>query len=253
MRPDNSTQDNILAVGLKQQQFNSAIARYHSRSTYRWIGKAISFFVIVLQILMATQIFPFSISPLQQIAAFISAILIADFINGLVHMFMDNHDDYASVFGPLVAAFHLHHRTPQYAVRPLPVVYFMETGSKIWLIPFLGIGVLLSYFNLLPAAVMWGWFYTGVLSSVAEVAHYSCHVPETPIPKLLRFARLFISKKHHAKHHIKDNCHYAFLNGFTDPLLNTIARWFFAGYKETTDQHYAFYNGPDTKNRKVVA
>ena len=88
---------------------------------------------------------PLAIGAAGQLAAIIAAWLLTDFINGLVHIYMDHNDRYDSLAGPLVANFHLHHKTPLYRKNPLPIVYFMETGSKIWLVGYLlGVALLLA-------------------------------------------------------------------------------------------------------------
>lgn len=91
--------------------------------------------------------------------------------------------------------------------------------------------------------------YIGILSSVAEVSHYLCHSSTSAVADFLGKVGLLLSKHHHAKHHLRDNCNYAFLNGFTDPLLNRIAAAFCKGYKNNTDLHYANYISEDSENR----
>lgn len=66
---------------------------------------------------------------------------------------------------------------------------------------------------------------------------------------LLGKVGLLLSKRHHVKHHLQDNCNYAILNGFTDPLLNLIAVTYCNGYKHDTDLHFANYAGVDSENR----
>ena len=90
-----------------------------------------------MQIFFLYKVVPLSIGAGWQIVSLVSAFFLADLINGLVHMYMDNNDNYDSLPGPLIAAFHLHHRTPLYKKNPLLLVYFNESGSKIWLAVFL--------------------------------------------------------------------------------------------------------------------
>lgn len=167
-------------------------------------------------------------------------------------MVMDNTGRYTSWTGPLVAAFHLHHRTPPYKVNALLMVYFNETGSKVWLAPVLGLSAILVGAGLVHPVAAYVLLYTGILSSVAEVSHYCCHVPDTLLPRILRRLGLFLTKPNHARHHLEDNRDYAFLNGITNPILNLIAARFHPGYKKTTDLHYAIYEGRDTRNRETA-
>ena len=233
----------------KQQQFNAAMDLYEKRRVYRLIGKAVSLANVSLQVYVLVLVLPLSIGVPWQLLSFLVAYVAADFFNGLVHMIMDNSDSYDTPAGPLIAAFHLHHRTPLYRKNLLPLVYFNESGAKIWLVGVLLLTVLLIKTSSVPPVVSTMLAYFGILSSVAEVSHYSCHVMDAGITRWLRSAGLLLSKKHHARHHLEDNVHYAFLNGLTDPLLNLIAKKFFPGYKNTTDRHYATYAGAGTANR----
>jgi hypothetical protein len=233
----------------KQQQFNAAMERYEKRPESRGVGQAVSFINVGLQMVLAALTIPQSIGPGRQVLTFGVAYILADFLNGLVHMYMDNNDGYTSPAGPLIASFHLHHRTPRYKKNPLLVVYYQESGSKIWLAFFLVCGVLGVWQGVLTGVAAYGALYFAVLSSVAEVAHYLCHVPQSEPTRFLGRLGILLSKRHHMRHHTEDNLHYAFLNGMTDPLLNLIAKKIYSGYKNTTDLHYACYKGTDTENR----
>ena len=102
------------ALELKQQQFNAAMERYENVGIYKAIGKIVSALNISLQIYLLYLVLPLSIGLPLQALSFCTAYLAADFINGLVHMYMDGNEDYTSPAGPLIAAFHLHHKTPVY-------------------------------------------------------------------------------------------------------------------------------------------
>ncbi|NTW58475.1 MAG: hypothetical protein HGB21_06555 [Nitrospirae bacterium] len=237
------------AIEEKQRQFNAAMERHEQKAVYQAIGKAVSLANVSLQAYSLALVLPLSIGWSMQALAFIAAYAAADLVNGLVHLYMDNNDDYASPAGPLIAAFHLHHRTPVYKKNPLAVVCFNESGSKNWLVGYLLLAVVLIRTGTVPPGAAWTMVYVGILSSVAEVSHYCCHTVDGRMTDLLRKAGLFLCKKHHARHHLNDNVSYAFLNGMTNPLLDIIANWFFSGYKNTTDLHYAAYTGQGTANR----
>jgi hypothetical protein len=237
------------ALALKQMQFNAAMDLYENRSTYRGIGKLVSILVVSLQLLLLYLALPLSLGLPLQILSFLTAYLAADFLNGLVHMYMDNNDNYESPAGPLIAAFHLHHRTPLYKKNPLLLVYFNESGSKIWLVGYLLIAAILIGTASVPPVVSYVLMYIGILSSFAEVTHYCCHVTDSGMTRLINTSGVFLSKRHHARHHLADNVEYAFLHGFTDPILNVISKKLYRGYKHTTDLHYFNYTGKGTENR----
>lgn len=180
-----------------------------------------------------------------------SAYIITDFINGLVHMYMDNNTNYTSIFGPFIAAFHLHHRNKKYKTRHPFLVYFIESGPKFWLILYLGATLFLQYELNLPLVINIFLVSIGILSSFSEVSHYWCHNTNKKnfIIHKLQKMRLLLKKEHHFLHHRYDNINYAFLNGLTDPLLNIIAQKLYKGYKKNADLHALNYDDSQTKNR----
>jgi hypothetical protein len=234
----------------KQMQFNMAMERFQKLPGYVWTGRLTSFVVIASQIALGALAFRQPISLPAHLLAFIAAFALADFVNGLAHMYMDNNDDYNSIVGPLVAAFHLHHRRPQYKINPLHVVYIHESGSKIWLAALSLIAVPLAWGGGIRGPAIYILFYFSALSSIAEISHYLCHTPAPKFLQLLGKAGILMSARYHSRHHTGDNFNYTFLNCMTDPLVNMLARVLYPrGYKKTTDTHYAFYEGSDTENR----
>ena len=238
-----------MELSAKQEQFNAAMERYTFQTGYKVFGPLVSVANISLQLYLLYLVWPHSIGPIRQLVALVAAYLLTDFINGLVHMYMDNNDRYDSIDGPLVANFHLHHRTPLYQRRNLLIVYFNETGSKVWLVGYLLLVVIVQAFFTVNPTLLYILVYFGILSSVAEVSHYLCHSSTSPFALFLARIGLLLPKRHHAAHHLQDNVSYAFLNGVTDPLLNRIAAACCKGYKQGTDLHYARYSGTATESR----
>lgn len=225
----------------KQRQFNAAMERYTARTGYQQFGTGVAFANISLQAWLLWRLWPLAIGVGNQLAALIIAWVLADFVNGLVHMYMDDNDRYESLVGPLIANFHLHHKTPRYQKKSLPVVYFVESGSKIWLVPSLGAVALLTKLDGISSLLLHILVYTGILSSVAEVSHYLCHTSRSPVATFFGNCGILLGKRHHALHHLQDNVGYAFLNGLTDPVINRIAARCSRGYKQNTDLHYTAY------------
>jgi hypothetical protein len=114
----------LMNLELKQKQFNSAMDLYESRKRYKLFGVFVSITNICLQIYTLSRAFMLSLGFWRQILSLIAAYLITDFLNGLVHLYMDDNDNYESWAGPLIANFHLHHRTPRYQDNNLFLVYF---------------------------------------------------------------------------------------------------------------------------------
>jgi hypothetical protein len=234
-----------MGLELKQQQFNSAMKLYESKQIYKLLGRFVAITNISLQIYILSQVLTLAIGFWWQIISVIAAYLITDFINGLVHLYMDANDNYDSLAGPLIANFHLHHRTPRYEDNNLLVVYFNETGSKIWLVFYLiGVAVFFQLPNSNPL-LLYALTYVGILSSIAEVSHYLSHNSDAAAVLLLARIKLLLPQQEHARHHREDNVSYTFLNGIANPLVDFIAKIFSVGYKSNTDLHYATYSAPN--------
>jgi hypothetical protein len=239
----------IMNLEAKQKQFNAAMELFDTRKGYKLFGVFVSITNIALQIYTLSCALMLSIGFWQQIVCLIAAYLITDFGNGLVHLYMDSNDNYESWAGPLIANFHLHHRTPRYQDNNLAVVYFNETGSKAWLVLYLlAVAVLFHLANISPF-LLYILTYIGILSSIAEVSHYLAHNSNSVVVSSLARSKLLLPKRQHATHHLQDNISYTFLNGVTDPLVDAIAGKFFAGYKNKTDLHYAKYSGTAVPRR----
>jgi hypothetical protein len=162
---------------------------------------------------------------------------------------MDHNDHYESWAGPVIANFHLHHKTPRYQDNNLFVVYFNETGSKVWMVFYLAAVAVLFHLPGIPPVFLYILTYVGILSSVAEVSHFLSHNSMSRAALLLARMKLLLPKRRHAAHHLQDNVSYTFLNGMTDPLVNFIARRYFTGYKKNTDLHFAKYTGAGLTRR----
>lgn len=237
--PDDTVESILLR---KQGEFQHAIERYGTVPFYRRAGLAVSvanmslLVWLILHGLRGWSGFP------TEAAALASAALVADFVNGVVHLIMDRASGYRSAIGPFVANFHLHHRIPNYRRRNLFAVWFLESGSKFWLV-----GYLAAVVWALPSAMGWSpaWAHflvlVGVLSTWAEVSHYMCHTTRYRIQGFLERIGLVLSRSGHSRHHAEDNVDYAFLNGWTNPVLNRLAKLLSRGYKSTTDLHTAAY------------
>jgi hypothetical protein len=234
----------------KAAEYEKAMDDYHRSFFYQHVGVVVSAVVVVLQfIALASVPWSWGMVSAQYLACFIVAYLATDFINGFVHMWMDNNNDYTSAIGPLVAVFHLHHKRPRYQSHHPLVIYFFESGSKNWLVVYLALVIVAQWALALPAALSFTLALVGILSSVAELSHYWCHNSKHPVIRGLQRVGLLLSPEHHAVHHAQDNTHYAFLNGATDPVLNFIAKRAFAGYQNLADVHASGYTGVMNANR----
>lgn len=230
---------------LKIAQFSTAIELYKNNPWYSRFELLVSCSIVFFQMLSLYYLIHAydGNSTFLIIGAFILSYLITDFINGIIHMYMDNNTQYSSIAGPFIAAFHLHHAKPKYTHQHPLKVYFFESGTKFWLLGYLFVLLCLQHTVSLPYGLNCCLIFTGILSSVAEVSHYWSHnaSKDNKVIYMLQKYHLLLSKKHHINHHRFDNTHYAFLNGITDPLINIISRYYYDGYKDNADNHIAAY------------
>jgi sterol desaturase/sphingolipid hydroxylase (fatty acid hydroxylase superfamily) len=232
----------------KQQEFNLAMKKYHDNKRYRYIYLLVSVLNVSMQLYLFLVLFTLHFEWYAFVIIFIFSYFITDFINGYVHLYMDNNESYNSLVGPFIASFHLHHRTPDYRKFSILKIYFNESGPKFWLLLFLIFTIILSFISSNDYLLL-GLILVGILSSIAEVSHFLCHSSTSKVVLFLQKIRLLLSMEHHRNHHSKDNQSYAFLNGMSDFLLDKIAKKFYGGYQEHSDLHSQGYEGEDTKNR----
>ena len=235
-------------ISLKQEEFNVAMKKYHTVPFYQNTYKLVSIINITLQVILLLVLFSLSISFIWLVPILFISYFMADFLNGLVHLYMDHNDKYNSFFGVFIASFHLHHKTPEYKNNNVFVIYFNESGMKFWLVIYL-VSVLVLAMIEINHIVLAILILVGILSSFAEVSHYLCHNSKSKVVKFLQSIGIILSMKHHKKHHNEDNNSYAFLNGMSDFLIDKIAHIFYSGYKNNSDKHYEYYQGDDTSNR----
>ena len=222
--------------------------RFHRNPLYNKAGIAVSAIIIPLQVMSLVGI-EWPLVGWWYIALFLIAYALTDFINGFVHLFMDNNNDYTSIVGPLNALFHLHHKHPRYTDRHPALMYILETGAKNWLAPYMILLVYAQSISALAPSLNFVLVMIGILSSFAEMSHYLCHNSSSPTVRFLQKWGVLLHPAHHAIHHESDNVNYAFLNGMSDPLLNTIARHTCKGYVGYADKHVDAYTGPKDSSR----
>ena len=242
-----------IALEVKFKEFQRAMERYNSRFFYSKMGLFVSVIVLFLQLVsVANTVLEWTFTnPLVIFILFSCAYIVADFVNGLVHMYMDNNTNYNTRLGPFIAAFHLHHIKPRYTDKHALLVYFHESGTKFWLVIYLIILVWMQYKCLMSFETQFFLTTVGVLSSFAEVAHYWCHNKNERNIVINFFQKhgVLLSKKNHMIHHADDNKNYAFLNGVSNPFINKIADFLYEGYKNNADIHARSYTGQQTDNR----
>ena len=235
-------------LAVKQKEFNDAMEKYHNIKYYQLTYKIVSSINVGLQLVLLYILSTLSIPLVWVLPALFISYFLTDFINGLVHLYMDNNESYTSFYGAFISSFHLHHKMKKYKDNNLALVYFNESGTKFWLVFYLLFVLGCSYLKV-NEIILFIMILVGILSSVAEVSHYLCHNSNSKFVKILQKMGLLLSMKYHEKHHSEDNKRYAFLNGMSDFLIDKIANKFYHGYKNHSDKHFENYDGKDTSNR----
>jgi hypothetical protein len=171
----NSNSENKL--DRKVNEFIQAIQKYLDHKSYKSFETLVSFLVITLQaITLFNLIYTYeNTSYFYCTLVLVIAYVATDFVNGLVHMYMDNNTYYTSFFGPYIAAFHLHHAKSIYQIRHPLKVYFDESGTKFWLLVYLFFLVSIQLNGSLSVPLNVGLVAFGIFSSVADLSHYWCH------------------------------------------------------------------------------
>lgn len=223
----------------KQEQYRQAMEKYENHAVYRNIGSVVALIIVSLQLASIASV-QWEEASYSWIVLLAMAYIVADFVNGIVHMVMDNHDDYTSIIGPLVAAFHRHHHQPIYRQRHFFLAFLTENGMKNWLAIYMI--AIVSLNGVVSAPAFFGLAAFSIWSSVAELSHYLCHNSSHRFVRLLQSLRIILHPEYHRVHHESDNTHYGFLNGMTDPVINwTAKRLYPKGYIATTDAHARDY------------
>ncbi len=227
----------------KAGEFDAAYRTYVNRPLYTRLLRGNATLIMALQLASLWLMWQLAIPGWGLVLVFLLAYFLTDLLNGLIHLYMDNNDNYRSAVGPYVAAFHIHHKKLRYDERSLCQIYFLESGPKFWLAPFI-LGTMVLYgLGVLNHWVALCLLMMGILSSLAEVSHFICHNRDTRLVRALQGARVLLPWSHHARHHDRDNMNYAFLNGLSDPLINWLARRLDLGYRDRTDRHSASLDG----------
>jgi hypothetical protein len=95
----------------KMAEFDAAYRLYVSRPLYPRLLGLNATLIVALQAASLGLMTQLAVPPWGWVLVFALAYLLTDLLNGLIHLYMDNNDNYRSVIGPFVAAFHVHHKT----------------------------------------------------------------------------------------------------------------------------------------------
>ena len=215
--------------------------RYNSQTRYPTFNRLVAYINVLGQFLFLGGSWLSATSIVWHVILCGLAFVLADFVNGLVHLYMDQNDHYTGFIGALVAAFHLHHNSLRYQDKPIWRIYIDESGYKVWLAMLQIMTAMAWWAHAVPAPLLGFLSYFFIFSSLAEVSHFLCHNSRSTWVKHLQSAHILLPLQHHMRHHILDNVNYAFLNGLSDPLINRIAQYCSTGYATTTDKHSALY------------
>uniref|UniRef100_A0A6C0IMK7 Lipid desaturase domain-containing protein n=1 Tax=viral metagenome TaxID=1070528 RepID=A0A6C0IMK7_9ZZZZ len=149
----------------------------------------------------------------------------ADFISGLVHIYLDNSKvNYSeTIIDYFKIGFQVHHLYPIFQW-----VYYKDFQPHYEANTIFFINIVMSIVNILTYNSLL-IHYTLYLTLVMQMNHYWCHaiITKKHVPyivhKLQDFG-LLLNYKVHAKHHITFDNSFCFVNGICDPIFNYISK-----------------------------
>lgn len=152
----------------------------------------------------------------------IALALLADFITGLVHFWMDQYgrEDMPYVGKHVIEINILHHRDPRHMVKRS---YWSLTYTS-WMLGVI-VGIIALIFG------FWGWgvafliVYAGNANQIHKWAHQT-DKENGPIIVLLQKMRLLQSRRHHrGHHHAPYDRNYCILTDWLNPVLHFFKVW----------------------------
>jgi lathosterol oxidase len=163
---------------------------------------------------------PFPFSSLWLLVWLVPALLIADFLTGVVHWAFDQHIPPSTpLIGPVAQEFRDHHLVHSTGIAD-NAIETMERMVPVVALPMLGLAFLAKDFTLVSSFLMMMAF----LSSIAPYCHKLAHdAHRSQFVRLLQRLKIILPPKTHAKHHQKTQSQaYCIYNGWCNPLLDRI-------------------------------
>ena len=234
----------------KQQQFNNAMEKYEKMPVYVWVGHTTSFINVGCQVFLGWMVIKQPVGPFLQILTFAASYILADFVNGLVHMYMDYkpckpgtglkdlyfwegprdsaefHARQAQVyarisgFERIVYDFKKHHPFPDLLGRH-SFLHLMKGPTFLLALP-LSLVLNVVFLALQPPA----WLLVGTVvfllgSSMTQALHGALHRDDVGLALcLMRRTGLVMSRRAHQLHHDTLTQDFAVINGWANPLVN---------------------------------
>jgi hypothetical protein len=156
------------------------------------------------------------------ILEFITTILLADFVSGVVHWTEDTFwTENTPVMGHWVVKSNvLHHKNGSAITRNT----WLQSSWGLLIVGIIVLGICVMF-----EVLTWHIWLFLILSVNANQIHKWNHISRNKIPSLvglLQKFKIIQSPKHHANHHkgIK-NTHYCVITDFTNPILDKLGFW----------------------------
>ena len=179
----------------------------------------------------------------QEIMVVLIGLYSADFVTGLIHVYLDNHHvvfnnihtlNFASAKLNRVAyAFqYSHHVNPCKMIEGLPIT---ATDGQLEILLYLATPTLIASKVMMITFLSWGEetrrlivlgnsiFILFAMSS--QIFHAYAHLPKSKVPfcmRLLQSTGIILSNAEHLKHHKRNEYFFSIVNGWSNPLLNKV-------------------------------
>jgi len=144
-------------------------------------------------------------------------VYLADFISGLLHIFLDNYTGDNPYIKPHAQGFQNHHADPKEFTQREIFTVFTEPGHSVIL------------FNLINSYFLNFYFliFTGLVN-IVQLTHYQAHcINHKTFSKsvadffiILQKYGIILSTENHSKHHKTFDNNFCILTGWANPVLN---------------------------------
>jgi hypothetical protein len=192
----------------------------------------ISIFILILQYLLIYV----HLSLILKIIFVIIGLYIADFLTGMIHIFLDNYNRNNKYIKPIAKNFQEHHQTPEHILKKSILELLLETSLYGIPIFFNLINLIfyktLKYKNILKLCILMQITYV-ISSHLSQITHMLAHKiihitkkDKNTIPfkvlNILQSYHIILNPKIHKIHHEKIDRNFPILNGWSNSLINSL-------------------------------
>ena len=172
-------------------------------------------------------------------------IYFADMFSGLLHIFLDHKKptESAGPISQIAQSFQEHHVHPQRFIQRKP---WFNPGGQLEILKYLTtpIYITTTILNTLypnnTQIFVFMYTFLGV-ATFSQILHGFSHAHRAKVPQLITFLqnhRVIISRTDHHTHHVKGHRNFSLVNGWANPLLNTLYDYILRPALQLLPEHF---------------